>query len=184
MAIEQLAWVTFEQFLAHEAANEGGLIKHELVGGRMFAMAGGTIRHSSCIVRVITALFGAADAEGCRMAQGDVLVRVGDSAYYPDVMVTCGEQVHQRYETGPCLLAEVLSPSTEATDRREKFAAYQSMPTVQAYLLVDHERLEVTAYQRTGVTWTKQVVSAGGSIELRCPAMTLAFDDLFRNLPG
>lgn len=182
VAIEQLHRLTFEQFLAVEAANEGR-VKHELVGGQLFAMTGGTLRHAACIARVVAALHGPARTDRCRIYQGDALLRIDDAAYYPDVMVACDDQVASRYEVAPCLLAEVLSPPTRGTDEREKSVAYRSIGSLEAYLLIDHEARTVTVYERDGAGWTRRTVGEGGVVDLRCPAASVVVTDLFAGLP-
>lgn len=175
------AQVTFEEFLAGE---DESWPKHEYVGGQVFAMSGGTLRHSQCIGQLVAALLPSVQSMGCRISQGDALLRTTESAYYPDLMITCGPMVSDRFESGPCLVAEVLSPSTMDIDRREKLSAYQAIPTVLTYLLVDHEAEEVTALERTEQGWTRRVLAPGNVLDLQCPAMRLEIAQIFQGLPG
>ncbi|MBA2691046.1 MAG: Uma2 family endonuclease [Rubrobacter sp.] len=78
-------------------------------------------------------------------------VRIGDSPfYYPDVMVVCEplESENPVFEDKPCLLVEVVSSSTEKTDRREKLANYQRVPTLKAYIIAAQDRKWVAHYVR------------------------------------
>jgi Uma2 family endonuclease len=83
--------------------------------------------------------------------------RVGpDRFYYPDVMVVCDpDDADPEYETKPCFVVEVLSPATEAVDRREKLLAYQDIPTLRGYLLLDSERVHGEYWSTTDVTRTR-----------------------------
>lgn len=101
----------------------------------------------------------------------DMKLRIRDEAvYYPDVMVVCGEgPPHPYYEEAPCAVVEVLSPATEALDRREKRAMYLSLDSLQVYLLVDPERRRFTAYRLTPEgSWRRR------ARRWTCPAWTFA----------
>ncbi|MEZ5235490.1 MAG: Uma2 family endonuclease [Acidimicrobiales bacterium] len=116
---------TWDEFLAGEA--RGGP-RHELVGGRVFAMAGGTERHDLLAGQLFAALFAAAPP-GCRVFTQNRLVRVAaNTGYYPDVVMVCGPAAHERWEGDASVIIEVLSSSTEDTDRREKAVAYAALP--------------------------------------------------------
>lgn len=77
----------------------------------------------------------------CRVYGSDVKLRVeaADGFFYPDLMVTCGatDAVDRRVKREPVLVVEVLSPSTAAFDRGERFAAYRELPSLAEFLLVD-----------------------------------------------
>ncbi len=180
VAASNYASVTFDELLAIEDASD---IKHELVSGQTFAMAGGTGRHSMCIGTMFAALLPSVRAGHCRAFQGDMLLRTTDAAYYPDVMVSCVEPTDERYEIAPCFVAEVLSPSTQSVDRREKLSAYKAIPTVRVYLLVDHENEEVVVHERAGQRWAVRTLRAGDMLDLRCPKTVLDIGDLFVGLP-
>src|SRR6185503_7069483 len=96
-------------------------IRHEYVDGEVYAMTGVTRRHSRIAGNVFAHAWAAARGGPCRVHVNDLKVRIGDIIYYPDVMVACGaEPADARIEIAPCLLVEVLSPSTERVDRHEK----------------------------------------------------------------
>ncbi|MGH9224005.1 MAG: Uma2 family endonuclease [Acidimicrobiales bacterium] len=149
------SYVTFEDFLAGERDAER---RHELVGGRVYGMSGGTERHDLVAGLIYEALVAGAKAKGCRPFMGNRLVRTrDDSAYYPDVMVVCGKAPHVQHETDPTLIVEVQSPSTRSIDRREKVVAYAKAPSLRLLLLVDpHDRRIEAAYPGDGKVhhWT------------------------------
>ncbi|WP_293070090.1 Uma2 family endonuclease [Okeania sp. SIO2B3] len=91
---------------------------------------------------------------GCKTFIGDMKVKIAlaengsDIFYYPDVMVTCDPQDTEKYyKSYPCLIVEVLSPSTEDLDRREKRLNYQSLGSLQEYVLVDKTEMKVEVYR-------------------------------------
>jgi Uma2 family endonuclease len=132
---EAIAVSSFDGFLEAEHAAER---RHELVGGRVYAMAGGSERHDIVAGLVYELLAAGARARGCRPFTANRLVRTrSGNAYYPDVMVACGAAPHRFYETDPVLVVEVLSPSTADVDRREKAVAYAEATSLRLLVLVD-----------------------------------------------
>lgn len=148
-----MATVSFAEFLRLE---DGQDRRHELVGGRVWNMAGGSERHDLAAGLVYRLVAPGAEAHGCRPFAGNRLLRtVGDAAYYPDMMVVCGPAADRLFEQDPTLVVEVLWPSTEQVDRREKAAAYAGSGTLRQYVLVDPDRrrIEVATPGGDGLRW-------------------------------
>ncbi len=158
---EELPLVTFEDFLAGERRSER---RHELVGGRVYVMAGGSERHDLLTGLVYEALAPGARASGCRPFAANRFVRLGSAAYYPDVMIVRGPAGHRLHEVDLALVVEVLSPSTTDTDRREKAAAYASAPGLRQYVLADPDRprIEVASRVHGDLRW--QALGPGGVV--------------------
>jgi Uma2 family endonuclease len=132
---EAIAATSFDDFVAAEAASP---VRHELVGGRVYVRAGGTERHDLTAQALWEQLIPGARAAGCRAFVGNRLLRTPSAAtYYPDVLVTCGPAADDRYETVASLVIEVLSPSTERSDRREKAESYARIDSPETYVLAD-----------------------------------------------
>ncbi len=111
---EAIALTSFGDFIDGEARSER---RHDLVGGGVFAMAGGTDRHDLGAGLFYELLATGARTKGCRPFTSNRLVRTrSGNAYYPDVMVACGPAPHRLYETDPALVVEMLSPSTADVD--------------------------------------------------------------------
>lgn len=141
---EAIAVTSFAGFLDGEQGSER---RHEMVGGRVYAMAGGSERHDLAAGLLYELLAPGARAKGCRPFTSNRLVRTrSGNAYYPDVMVSCAPAPHRLYETDPALLVEVLSPSTADVDRREKAVAYAEATSLRLLVLVDPDvrRIELT----------------------------------------
>jgi Uma2 family endonuclease len=150
---EAIAVLSFEEYCAAEGRGDR---RHELVGGRVFAMAGGSERHDLLAGLLYEALAGPARTAGCRPFLANRLVRTENgNGYYPDVMVVCGSAAHRLYEMNPTFVAEVLSRSTEDVDRREKAQAYSASTSFQQYVLLDpdHRRIEVARVGEHGLSW-------------------------------
>jgi len=132
---EAIALTSFGDFIDGEARSER---RHDLVGGRVYAMAGGTERHDLAAGLGYELLATGARTKGCLPFTANRLVRTrSGNAYYPDVMVACGPAPHRLYETDPALVVEMLSPSTADVDRREKAVAYAEADSLQLLVLVD-----------------------------------------------
>ena len=137
-------------YLALERAGE---FKHEFFDGEMFLMAGGTIEHSQVAANVIRALGNALADTGCRVLTSDMKIKLPTGLYtYPDASVVCDqpqyEDDHKDVLLNPLLIVEVLSPSTEAYDRGQKFRHYQTCPSLREYVLIAQDRSAVDHYLR------------------------------------
>lgn len=174
--------LSIEEYLELEEASP---TKHEYVAGLIHAMTGTTKRHNQIALNIALRLMSAAAGGACRIYAIDVKVRVpGDVIYYPDVMVACGpEGGDPRIEDAPCLIVEVISPSTAAVDRREKAAAYRRIDSLRAYLLVEQDRRRVEWYMRDDEgTWWKAELAGQGDVPLPCPETSLSLDDIYAGI--
>jgi Uma2 family endonuclease len=173
--------MTLEEYLAFE---ERSTVKHEYVAGEAYAMPGVTTRHNLITLNLARHLHVTARARGCYVFATDVKLKVADRVYYPDVMVACGRAASvELIVEEPSLIVEVTSPSTRATDRREKLDAYRRIPSLGAYLIVDQRRRHVLAYLRAAAgEWSKQELS--GTEELPLPALEtrITLDEIYEGI--
>ena len=184
MSVPQLAnsHIGFDEYLALEA-DSGSDLRHELVGGQMYAMAGATRAHNRVVLNLVRKLDDPAIERGCRLSAETVKLKISDvTVYYPDLMVVCGPPVHDIYEVAPCLVIEVLSPSTADMDRREKMAAYLGLSSLVTYLMIDSAARTVEAHLRIDDRWRINLLGIDETITLACPAVTLAVKDCFVGL--
>jgi Uma2 family endonuclease len=149
---------TFAEYLALEAASG---TRHEFLDGEIYAMAGGTIEHGALAANAIGELRGALRGRPCRVLTADVRIRVLATGLgtYPDVSVVCGSIERDPEDANtvvnPVAIIEVLSDSTEAYDRGEKFAHYRRIPSLQDYLLVSQDERLIEHYRRNDDdSWT------------------------------
>lgn len=177
--------LTVEQYLQreHEAREAGSKLGFEYVAGETFAMSPVNTRADTITFNIRRHLHRAVEAASCRMF-GDVLTRVtNDRYYYPDVVVTCGPLGPRDLITAPCFAAEVTSPSTRATDLREKPLAYRSCPTMQGFLIVEQRRRHVYVHaRRPDGTWEKTELVGSGTIDVPCIRAELTLDQLYETL--
>lgn len=174
--------LTVDEYLKLE---ESATVRHEYVGGEIFAMVGATKRHNRIIGNIYSRLWGAARGGDCRVYSESVKLRVADDViYYPDLMVACGpEGDDPLVEDDPCLVVEVASPSSETTDRREKLAAYKRMPSLGAYLIVAQDRRWVESHFRDedGV-WRRGDLVDDGHLAIPCPESELSVAQIYEGL--
>lgn len=156
-------------YLAREVASAE---RHEYVAGVAYAMAGAGERHNRIAPNLAMQLRAAARGTGCGVYISDMKLRVagGRAYYYPAVMLSCKPAAPDAvYKETPCLVAEVLSPSTAAIDTREKLQAYCAIESLRYYLLVESERVAVS-YRIRGADgeWLAASLDPGERIEIDC----------------
>jgi Uma2 family endonuclease len=140
--------MSVEQYLAFEAESQ---TRHEYVDGQLFAMSGATKAHNLISLSLASALHIHLRSTPCAATMSDMKVRIetANCFYYPDVMVTCEQTAGSVvYNSAPCFIAEVLSPSTSQTDRREKLLSYKQVPSLKEYLIVHQEEQHAQLYRR------------------------------------
>jgi len=127
-------------------------IKYEYINGQVFAMTGGTIPHNQVAINLAALLKNHLLGRGYKVLGGDAKVGITDNDpfHYPDVSVTCDNRDRnaRQYIRYPCLIVEVLSPSTESEDRGRKFRHYRRIESLQEYLLIDPDCPSVECYRR------------------------------------
>ena len=176
---------TYEDYLAYERDSE---LKHEFEAGEIFAMAGGSPRHSALASRISAALENTRPS-GCIAFQSDMRIRVlaTGRATYPDASMVCGAIELDAADrsgttiTNPVLLVEVLSSSTEEVDRGAKWRDYQRIQSLQEYVLVSQER-RVEIYRRLTTGSWEYLDIREGVVKLDSGA-TLDLSILYEALP-
>jgi len=152
------ASLTVEEYLAGEPASE---VRHEYLGGTVYAMAGASVDHNTISLNLATSLRSHLRGKPCGAFMADVKVRLNlandDIFYYPDVMVACDPRDTDKFfKRFPKVLIEVMSESTERIDRREKRWSYQQIETLEEYVLVAQDRMEVSVFRRAN-GWKPEV---------------------------
>jgi Uma2 family endonuclease len=179
--------LTPEEYLAIERAAEH---KSEYYDGEMFAMSGVTRAHSKLTMNLGGLLFGQLEETECTIDSPDLRVHIPVTGLYtyPDLMVTCGQQqfLDNVFDTlvNPTLIVEILSRTSEAYDRGQKFEHYRNIPSLQQYLLIAQDRIQVDLYTRQGDgTWVlKSANRLAESVDLQSIHCSIPLDRLYRNV--
>ncbi|GLC24500.1 Uma2 family endonuclease [Roseisolibacter agri] len=182
---EPIGPMSYDAYLRFSESRE---LRYEYVGGFAYAMSGGTLAHHDIGLNVAVGLRTRTRGTACRAYHQGFRIRTprGD-VYYPDTMVSCGPRPSDDALdlTDPCLVIEVLSPSTARTDLGEKRIAYQEIASLQAYLVIEATWRAVHRHWRddTG-EWQRETISgASGSVPLPCPVgATLTLDEIYEDV--
>jgi Uma2 family endonuclease len=164
---------TYAEYLGLEASSN---VKHEFLGGPIYAMAGGTPEHAALAAAVIGLLFAQLGRGGYRAYDSDLRVRTPSGlATYPDVTVICGpsqrDELDPQAVTNPTLIIEVLSRSTEEYDAGDKFEHYKSLQSLRQYVLVSHRERSVEVWTRIeDAGWRRAIVREGEIAKLAIDA--------------
>lgn len=152
--------VSIAEYLRLERSSS---IKHEYIGGRVYAMAGASDAHNAITTNLVALLHPIVRAKGCRIYSSDMKVRIDTLSpededaifYYPDVMVVCAQGDDEQYfKTQPSLLIEVWSESTEAKDRTTKLDHYRTIGTLVEYWMIAQDRRRIEVWRRDGGVWS------------------------------
>jgi Uma2 family endonuclease len=175
-----VAYVSEDEYVAFELAAD---TKHEFVDGVVRAMTGASIRHNRVSLNLAVSLRRAAGDGPCEVSMEGVRLRINQKRhYYPDVMVCCDEPEDSHSQSTPCLIAEVLSPTTSAIDRGEKRLMYMALPSVRHLLLIDHEGQSIDHIWRAGPEdgWRFELGLHGMQLHITCPSVCeLSVDEIF-----
>jgi len=184
---------TEDEYLERERASAD---KHEFVNGEIYLMAGESGAHADISLNLAGIFYLGLKGKPCRARTKDTKVRSGPTLTagqttrclfsYPDIVVVCGEPEYHDALTdvilNPTVLVEVLSPSTEAFDRGEKFSRYQTWnPTLSDYLLVSQDKPQVEHFARqTDGSWSyHRHIGLDASVTISCIGCTLKLADIY-----
>jgi Uma2 family endonuclease len=180
-ALQRLSW---EEYVEHE---RHATQKSEFFDGELFAMAGGSANHSLVATNFTREAGNALKPRDCRVYGSDMRVLCPNGlGTYPDASIVCGEPQFQGdgQDTllNPVVIAEVLSPTSEAYDRGKKFEHYRSLPSLQEYVLIsqDHVRIDHFARQsRTGQWLLTTYDDSAGLLDLPGVDISLGIAEIY-----
>jgi Uma2 family endonuclease len=180
-ALKRLSWEEYVEQERHAAE------KSEFFDGEVFAMAGGSANHSLVTVNFCGEARSALKGSGCRVYGSDMRVLCPTGlGTYPDGSIVCGEPQFQgdRQETllNPVVIAEVLSPTTEAYDRGRKFKHYQTLPSLKEYVLISQDQIGIDHFARQSQTgqWLLTTFNdRGGALVLPAVDISLSMAEIY-----
>jgi Uma2 family endonuclease len=151
--------VSAEEYLRAELHSP---IKHEYLGGVVYAMAGARNVHNRIKGNIYVALANRLRGKRCQPYDSDTKIRIQFPThvrfYYPDDSVICRENPpHDSFQDEPAVIVEVLSKSTRRIDQGEKKDAYLTVPSLSAYLLVEQDFASVVVFRRSGQDFVREV---------------------------
>lgn len=181
--LETQASISVEDYIEGEQKSE---IRHEFIGGQVYAMSGGSEAHNAICLNLAAAIRQHLRGNPSKVFMADMKLRLNiaedDVFYYPDLMVTCDPSDKEKYfKTQPVALVEVLSPSTERLDRREKFLSYIALPSLKEYVMVDQEKMAVTLFCRES-GWKAEHLSEGDKLGLPSIGFGLSLAEIYEDV--
>lgn len=186
-AIHPLERLGVDDYLQGEQRAE---VKHEYLDGQIVAMGGASRAHGLLALSLSALLLPHARRKGCQLFTADMKVRIdhdsGSWFYYPDLVLACDPTDREPlYVRRPCLLVEVLSPSTEHIDTREKLLAYRLLPSLREYLLLRQDRGQADLYQWSDEgRWQHHVLGQpDDALALRCLDAAVSLRDVYADVP-
>ncbi|MFN4843448.1 MAG: Uma2 family endonuclease [Dolichospermum sp.] len=176
--------LTPEEYFVWE---EKQLLRHEYLNGEVYAMSGRTQNHGRIASNIIFLVKGHLLGGGCQVGNSDCRVNILETKdyVYPDVSVTCEDSDRTATQAiqYPCLIVEVLSPSTANYDRGDKFRLYRRNPRLQDYVLVDAEKIAIDLYRKNDRgNWEIFNYQSGDNIELRSIDLSFPIESVYEDI--
>jgi Uma2 family endonuclease len=173
-------FISVEEYLADELVSD---IKHEYENGTVYAMSGTSVNHDRISKALARKLAEHLDNSLCEVLGQDVKVYVADDKfYYPDLMVICNHENGNDYYTDkPILIIEVLSNSTQRKDRTIKRWAYQTLPSLQEYVLIEQDFVEVEVSRRS-LGWKSEHCFLGDEVFFESLDLKVPVTEIYRRV--
>ena len=180
-------YISPEEYLEGERVSP---IKHEYRRGHVYAMTGAKKPHIIITSNLVMLLANHLRPTPCIILPLDIKVRLAEANcyYYPDVAVTCDERDTSSTEDFilyPSLIIEVLSPSTAAFDRGDKFADYQTASSLQEYVLITQSEIKIECFRLNAEgNWVSQTYRQGDTVEFVSTSFSCAISEIYEKVPG
>ena len=180
MSVSLRKGMTAEEFLAWEERQE---LRHEFDGFQPVAMTGAREAHEDIVVNLITALGSRLRGRECRAYSANMKVFVDGSYRYPDALIVCGPRDPGRtVAVEPVVVFEIISESTEATDRLTKNFEYRNTASIQRYVILEQLQVMATVFTRDGEDWAGRVQGPGSMLLLPEADIEVPLDELYDGL--
>ena len=184
----QTGYVTVEEYLASEELSE---VKHEYLGGVVYAMSGASESHSIIGFNLSGMLHARLRGKRCRGFASDMKVLLHPQPtgrayyYYPDAMIVCDPtDAGHDWRERPTALFEIASRSTRQIDEREKRFAYLQLASLDAYVRIEQDHPEVILEHRTLEGWRlERLVGLEATIQLASIGIELPLAELYEGVP-
>src|SRR5260370_22825033 len=182
-AIENGGTMAVEEYFQLEANNPE--TRCEYMDGYVYARAGGTANHDTIKSNIQRILWNLLRGSKCRVYSSDMKVYISETRYFhPDVIVTCDPRDRGTIQAiqSPRLVVEVLSPTTELTDRTWKLKNYRAHPTIEEYVLADSQSFKIEIYHKENNKWIYQAFENTNEITLSSLDMHFSLADAYTDV--
>ena len=179
MSIVKAHTISEQEYLAGELHSN---IKHEYIGGQVYAMAGVSKNHERITGNIFRHFGNHLEGSPCEPFASDLKVKAGADFFYPDVMVVCDDQTTDEYYTEyPVILVEVLSKSTRKTDHSIKRMAYLKIPTFREYVLIEQDFVDVEVVRKSQ-NWQSFHYFLGDEVTFEPIDLTLSVEAIYQRV--
>ncbi len=184
MVIERVRQMSVEEFLDFAEQSEE---RYEFIDGELYPMTGGRLSHFAISANITGMLMNLLSGGKCQVIGAGMLVRAGDATLVaPDVSVVCGDpqtEADTRILLNPTVVVEVISPSSARHDRVLKRDLYESVASIQAYLIVEQDQALVELYTRSLTGWQLQTFgSLDDEVEMEALGCRLALREIYKSI--
>lgn len=157
--------------------------KHEYIEGQMYAMAGASKNHQRITLNISSIFKTHLKNTPCDTFASDIKVKIGDLAvFYPDVIVDCEpETANEYYTEQPLIIVEVLSKSTRRMDETTKRRLYQTLPSLQEYVLIEQDIVDIEICRRSE-GWQPEHYFMGDGIIFAAIELTVSVNDIYERV--
>jgi Uma2 family endonuclease len=156
-------------------------IKHEYINGEIWAMAGASLAHNILTSNVSRYFGNHLEGTRCTAVSSDLKVKADCSFFYPDVVVLCSDENDDFYIEQPLILVEVLSKSTEKFDKTLKMECYKTLPSLQEYVLVEQDKVEIMVCRRSK-NWAAEFFFLGDYVTFESIGLTIAVETIYQRV--
>jgi Uma2 family endonuclease len=180
LSVHRTHFISVEDYLRDERTRE---YKHEFLYGEIYAMAGASKNHQLIITNLIAVFVKHLKGTPCDTFAADMKVRVGDLAFfYPDVVVACqDDKADDYYINQPTIIVEVLSKSTRRMDETTKFRMYQTLPSLQEYVMIEQDFVDVEVCRRSE-GWVSEHYFMGDEVTFAAIDLTVLVNEIYERV--
>jgi Uma2 family endonuclease len=179
-AVKNISLIREEDYLKNELNSE---VKHELVDGHVYAMAGASENHDRISGNIYRKFGNHLEKSPCEPFTSDMKLKTSTGNFrYPDCMVVCDkDDENQFYKTKPVILVEVLSRSTRKADEKDKLIEYINIPTLQEYVLIEQDYVDITVYRKSD-NWHSVHYFLGETLYFESIDLTLSVEEIYHRV--
>lgn len=180
MLAPRAGFISIADYLENELISD---TKHEYLDGQVYAMAGASKNHQRIITNLVIMFGQHLRNTPCDTFSSDIKIRVGELAFfYPDIIVACEDNTDNVYYTEqPLIIVEVLSKSTRRTDETTKRRLYQTLPSLQEYVLIEQDIVDIEICRRSQ-SWQSEHYFMGDDITFAAIDLTMSVNEIYERV--
>ncbi len=168
--------VSTKKYLQDEINNT---VKHELIAGRVYAMAGASKNHERIAGNIYSEFNHHLKKSPCEPFASDIKIKAGLNFFYPDVMVVCDDKTEdEHYTEYPVIIVEVLSQSTYQRDRTTKRFAYLNLPNLQEYVLIEQDFIDIEVLRKND-DWKSRHYFLGETVRFESIDLSILVEEIY-----